>query len=93
VACPRRPWWLWLASRPLRFAFSEVIPEPVRGRLGFRSTWWSRLSLAVATRTMRLVVPWLPGWARYAPEYRRAVRKLRAARPPEVPTDLKESAR
>jgi hypothetical protein len=78
VARPRRPWWLWLASGPLRFVFSEIIPEPVRGRLGFRSTAWSRLSLAVATRGMRIVVPWLPGWTRYAPEYRRAMRVVRA---------------
>jgi uncharacterized protein (DUF2236 family) len=66
VACPRRPRWLWLASGPLRFVFSEIIPEPVRGRLGFRSTAWSRLSLTVATRGMRVIVPLLPGWARYA---------------------------
>jgi uncharacterized protein (DUF2236 family) len=77
VARPRRPWWLWLASGPLRFVFSEIIPEPVRGRLGFRSTAWSRISLYVASRGMRMLVPVLPGWARYAPEYRRAMRRMR----------------
>ena len=80
VARPRRPWWLRLASGPMRFVFSEVIPPPVRDRLGFRSTRFSRLSMRTANAVLPWVVPWLPRRLRFAPEYLRAVERMGIAR-------------
>ena len=72
VARPHRPWWLWAASWPMMFMFTEIIPEPVRGRLGFRSNWWTRMSLAVATMGLRAFVRIAPGRVRFVPHYRKA---------------------
>jgi uncharacterized protein (DUF2236 family) len=79
VAAPSRPWWLRVLSWPLRFTFSEIIPEPVCGRLGFRRSGWSGLSMRVTTAVMPLVVLVLPARLRFAPQYVRA-RKLIATR-------------
>jgi uncharacterized protein (DUF2236 family) len=76
VAAPRRPWWLRLLSRPLRFTFSEIIPEPVCGRLGFQRTRWSRFCIRVTTRVMPWVVRMLPGRLRFAPQYVRARKRM-----------------
>jgi uncharacterized protein (DUF2236 family) len=80
VAAPTRPGWLRLLSRPLRFSFSEIIPDPVRGRLGFQRTTWSRFCMRVTTRVTPWLVRLLPAWLRFAPQYVRARKRL-AARP------------
>jgi hypothetical protein len=36
VARPKTPWWFRLAGYPITFVFSEILPPPVRDRLGFR---------------------------------------------------------
>jgi uncharacterized protein (DUF2236 family) len=81
VAAPSRPWWLRLASRPLRFTFSEIIPEPVCGRLGFRRTSWSRFCIRVTTAVMPWVVRLLPARLRFAPQYIRARERITASPP------------
>jgi uncharacterized protein (DUF2236 family) len=72
VAAPKRPWWLRLLSRPLRFTFSELIPSPVCERLGFRRTGRSRFCMGVTNRLTPWVIRFLPRRLRYAPQYLRA---------------------
>jgi uncharacterized protein (DUF2236 family) len=74
VAAPKRPWWLRVLSRPARFAVIETLPSPVRERLGFRSTWWTRLAMGLLRRAMPWVVPLLPARLRYAPQYLEALK-------------------
>ena len=76
VARPRTPWWLRLAGYPITFIFSEIIPSPVRERLGFRRTPWSRFAYAAATRSLRLFERIAPGVLRFDPHYRRARRRV-----------------
>ena len=54
VARPRTPWWLRVVGVPITFIFSEIIPPPVRDRLGFRSTRSSRFAYRAATLSLRL---------------------------------------
>ena len=75
VAAPERPWWLRVLSRPARFAVVETLPSPVRERLGFRSTGWTRLAMRLVSRAMPWVVPLLPARVRYAPQYLDAVKR------------------
>jgi uncharacterized protein (DUF2236 family) len=76
VARPQTPLWFRAAALPITFLFSEIIPPPVRDRLGFRSTRLSRAGLAVATVMLRATTRFTPNWIRYVPEYRRAVREV-----------------
>lgn len=75
VARPRRPRWLWLSSAMIGFIFSEILPSPVRERLGYRSTHWSRLCMQWTDRLMPALLPWVPGALRYVAEYRVARRR------------------
>jgi uncharacterized protein (DUF2236 family) len=69
VARPKSSLWLRISSWPLIFMFSEILPEPVRSRLGFRSTPITRFLLTVATFAMRLLVKLAPARLRFAPHY------------------------
>lgn len=79
VARPRTPWWLRLAGGPITFIFSEIIPSPVRERLGFRRTRWSRFAYGAATASLRLFERIAPDVLRFDPYYRRARRRYLAA--------------
>jgi uncharacterized protein (DUF2236 family) len=70
VARPRRPWWLAMTGGPITFIFSDVLPEPVRGRLGFQSTPWTKLCMAAATIGLKLFARFAPGVVRFPPQYR-----------------------
>ena len=76
VAAPARPRWLRLLSRPGRFAFAEILPSPVRERLGFRRMLWTSLAMACVRRLLPWVVPILPARLRYAPQYLSARKRL-----------------
>lgn len=76
VAVPHSPSWLRLASRPLAGLTAEMIPSPVRERLGFRSTKISRAAFATARCILRGCLPVLPGRLRFTPHYRRARARL-----------------
>jgi uncharacterized protein (DUF2236 family) len=84
VARPRTPWWLRVSGRPITFIFSEILPGPVRERLGFRRTVWSRVSLAVTTVALRVFERVAPGVLRFEPRYRRATRRGEAGLFPAV---------
>lgn len=70
IARPRRPWYVVPLGLPISILLQETLPSPVRERLGFRSTWFSRASMAILTGTLRFLVPLLPPVLRYRPEYR-----------------------
>jgi uncharacterized protein (DUF2236 family) len=84
VAAPARPWWLGVLSRPGRFAIVETLPSPVRERLGFRRTRWTRFAMAVVNRLMPWVVPLLPTRLRFAPQYLGAVKEMKRRQGPPV---------
>ena len=75
VARPSHSLWLRISSLPLMFMFSEIIPQPVRERLGFRSTAISRILLAISTAAIRLFVKIGPKRLRFAPHYLRAMQE------------------
>jgi uncharacterized protein (DUF2236 family) len=79
VARPRTPRWLRVVGAPIRFMFSEIIPGPVRDRLGFRSTAFSRFACRVATVSLRVFAWVAPDFLRFDPYYRRARRRARGA--------------
>jgi uncharacterized protein (DUF2236 family) len=72
VARPRTPLWFRLLGGPIRFMFSEIIPQPVRDRLGFRSTAFSRFACRAATVSLSLFERVAPDFLRFDPYYRRA---------------------
>jgi uncharacterized protein (DUF2236 family) len=76
VARPKTPWWFRLAGYPITFIFSEILPPPVRDRLGFRRTIFSRCALAVTTVGLRLFARFAPKPLRLVPQYRRALRSI-----------------
>jgi uncharacterized protein (DUF2236 family) len=76
VAAPARPWWLRLLGPPARFAFVEVLPSPVRERLGFRRTLWTSTVMACVRRLLPWVVPILPARLRYVPQYLAARKRI-----------------
>jgi uncharacterized protein (DUF2236 family) len=73
VARPQTPWWFRLSGRPIGFIFSEILPPPVRDRLGFRSTVFSRVALSLATFGLRVFERIGPDFLRFEPRYRRAL--------------------
>jgi len=82
IARPRTPWWLRLAGRPLEFIYSEIIPPPVRDRLGFRRTLWSRFAFRAARFSLWLFERIAPDVLRFDPYYRRARKRLQLALSP-----------
>src|SRR5205823_1893216 len=70
VARPRTPWWFSLAGYPITFIFSEILPGPVRQRLGFRRTVFSRCAMVAATIGLRLFARFAPRRLRLVPQYR-----------------------
>jgi uncharacterized protein (DUF2236 family) len=71
IARPTRPWYVMPLGLPIRILLQETLPSPVRERLSFRSTWFSRRCLAILTGVLRFIVPLLPPVLRYRLEYRR----------------------
>ncbi len=72
VAVPHAPVFLRLASRPLVGLMAELIPAPVRERLGFRSTKSSRAIFAATRGVLRGFLPVMPGALRFTRPYRKA---------------------
>jgi uncharacterized protein (DUF2236 family) len=79
VARPRTPWWFRLAGVPITFIFSELLPGPVRDRLGFRRTPFSRAAMTATTVALRMFECVSPGVLRYEPRYRRAMKSRNLA--------------
>ncbi len=77
VLRPSQPRWLALAAGPLSGIVIETLPEPVRSRLGFRSTPASRSAHRIAVTTLRFLLPHLSDRLRYTPRYLTARRRLR----------------
>ncbi len=82
IANPTRPLWLRIVTRPLAFIHIELLPEPLRSRLGFRSTAWTRFAWGVTCRVGRIIYPRLPWSMRLAPPARRAWRRTERGAPP-----------
>jgi uncharacterized protein (DUF2236 family) len=78
IAAPKRPWYVVPLGLPLQILLSETLPSPVRERLGFRSTRFSRFAMRSVSGILRVVVPLLPGVVRFRPEYRAEILVRRA---------------
>lgn len=72
IARPPKARW----AHPASFLVSELLPEPVRSRLGFRSTASGRLLVGFLEKTLPILIPLLPLRARHPGEYLAARRRL-----------------
>jgi uncharacterized protein (DUF2236 family) len=78
VARPRRPWFLYVATLPIQFIYSEILPLHLREPLGFRSTVFSRAMLCATTVLLRILNRFAPDSIRYVPHYRHALKRMGA---------------
>lgn len=76
VARPRSPRWLWIATAPFEFLTTELLPVPLREKLGFRSTPLTRFCMRATVLLLRLLIPIAPRSLRFVPQYRRALRRV-----------------
>ena len=86
VARPRSPWWFRLAGPPITFIFSEILPPPVRDRLGFRRTIFSRCAIVLTTLALRLFAHLAPSRLRFVPQYFAALSAIECPRCPSPPS-------
>ena len=87
VARPRTPWWFRLSAPSITFIFSQIIPPPVRDRLGFEPTLVSRIALAHATTALRLFNRFAPRRLRLVPQYLDALAALLRCGDEDAPPD------
>jgi uncharacterized protein (DUF2236 family) len=76
VARPRSPRWLWIATAPFQFLTIELLPEPLREKLGFRSTSLTRFCMRATEKILRMLLPIAPRALRFVPRYRKALRRV-----------------
>lgn len=76
VAIPRANWLETAAALPIQFLVTEILPSPVREKLGFHSTTPNQVLARVAEATLPKLVPRLPGVLRYPREYRKALNRF-----------------
>jgi uncharacterized protein (DUF2236 family) len=69
---PSRPFSMRFLGMALEFATVELLPSPVRERLGLRSTPSTRMRMRLVDMVLPRVLPLLPGAVRFVPEYRAA---------------------
>jgi uncharacterized protein (DUF2236 family) len=72
---PSQPFWLALAMRPVDSLATEIIPSPLREKLGLHSTRRTRCCWRVLRALFPTLYRCLPPRFRYAKEYRRAARR------------------
>lgn len=76
VAYPQRPLYtrlFWPISGP---AARELLPSPLREKLGLSQTINSRMAARLATAVLPSLLPWLPCQMRFAARYNAAARAL-----------------
>lgn len=71
---PARPAWMRLLGMALEFVTVELLPSPVRERLGLRSTPLTRLRMRLLDKVLPHALPLLPDAVRFVPQYRTALR-------------------
>jgi len=72
---PTRPRWLAFGMPLMEFLATELIPSPVRERLGLCSRGWTRTAWRMLGRGLPPIYRVLPAGLRFAAAYRRAVRR------------------
>lgn len=76
VTFPENPWLFRIATRPLEYLVTEMIPEPLLGRLRLRSKFWTQIAWSASKAVLPAVYAVAPDGLRYPVEYLRA-RELR----------------
>ncbi|HEY5793324.1 MAG TPA: oxygenase MpaB family protein [Chthoniobacterales bacterium] len=76
VALPRGNWLETAAALPIQFLVTEILPSPVREKLGFRSTPFNRGLAAMGEKLLPILVPRLPAPLRFPRQYREALRRF-----------------
>lgn len=79
VVRPRKPMRDLLIGRVVDFLPIETIPAIIRGRLGLRSTPWTRIRMELLKHVAPLAFRTLPKWLTCYPESYRAECRLEAA--------------
>ncbi len=77
IVRPETPWWLWLATAPTAFLSTEIVPPPLREKLGLHSHRWTRAAWRITRCTLPPLCRLLPGAIRFAAPYRKAVARRR----------------
>ncbi len=75
VAWPQRPLWFKLAAWPLLPLTTEVLPSPVREKLGFSSVPWTRFLWKLLTVILPKIYCHLPKKLRHPTPYLRALER------------------
>ncbi len=70
---------LQFVSYPIYRLTVGFLPQELRVQYGYEFRAWEERFLGGFCGISRAVVPWLPGFVRYAPEYRRALHRLHNA--------------
>ena len=74
VAVPRANWLETAAALPIQFLVTEILPSPVREKLGFRSTPVNRALARAGEIFLPALIPRLPALLRFPKQYRDAIR-------------------
>ncbi len=72
IVRPERPFWLPWATAPMEFLATEIIPSPLREKLGLRSRNWTKAAWRLTGTGFPGIYRHLPEKLRYAEEYRTA---------------------
>lgn len=76
VAIPRANVFETLAALPIQFLVTEIIPSPVREKLGFKSNPINRAMARTGELLLPAVIPRLPGLLRFPKQYRNAISRF-----------------
>lgn len=76
VVWPQQPWRDRMLGKAVDFLPIETVPEPIRGRLGLKSTAWTKGRMRILEKVAPLAFRTLPKWLTYYPESYRAERRF-----------------
>lgn len=76
VALPRANVLETMSALPIQFLVTEILPSPIREKLGFRSNPFNRGLARTAELTLPMLVPRLPAILRYPNQYRIAISRI-----------------
>lgn len=81
IVRPARPLWLNQSGMLFEFLATELIPSPVRERIGLRSTLWSSAAWSVTRSALAVLHPLTPPSLAYCEPYRRRLSESAPTRP------------
>ena len=76
VVRPQNPWRDRILGKVVDFLPIETVPQPIRGRLGLESIWWTRCRMRVLEKVAPVAFRTLPKWLTCYPESYRAEKRF-----------------